>query len=187
VTQSPLAAHPDAATLAAYLDRRLPDADARGVAEHLIACLSCREGLTDVARVTRGERRRKQVVGGVTALGGLAAILVLVALPRDAAVPTPPAAPAERAGEAAGVPAIRVWSGASASALAWSPVAAVAQYRVTLTDAAGDEVWAASTSDTVAPLPPGLELAAGRDYFWVVDALLPDGATATSGTRRLTR
>ena len=186
MTQSPLAAHPDAATLAAYLDRRLPDADARGVAEHLIACASCREGLSDVSRVTRGERRRKQVVGGVTALGGLAAVLVLVALPRDAAVPTPPAAPAERAGEAAGVPAIRAWSG-TPSALAWSPVAEGAQYRVTLTDAAGDEVWAASTSDTLAPLPAGLELAAGRDYFWVVDALLPDGATATSGTRRLTR
>jgi hypothetical protein len=186
VTQSALTAHPDAATLAAYLDRRLPDAEARGVAEHLISCASCREGVTDVARVTRGERRRKQVVGAVTALGGLAAVLVLVALPRDAATPPPPAALAERAGEGAGVAEILAWSGTS-SALAWSPIAAGAQYRVTLTDAAGDEVWAASTTDTLTPLPAGLELAAGRDYFWVVDALLPDGATATSGTRRLTR
>ena len=185
--QSAIAEHPDAATLAAYLDRRLPEEDARGVAEHLIACAACRGGLTDVARVTRIERRRKQAVAGVSVLGGLAAVLVLVALPRDAVAPGAPAAPAERAGEGGGAPAILVWSGTSASALAWSPVAEGAQYRVTLTDAAGAEIWAASTADTLVALPATLELVAGRDYFWVVDALLPDGATATSGTRRLTR
>ena len=190
VTPFPTPAHPDTAALAAYLDRRLPEAEARAVAEHLITCATCRGGASDVARVTRAEQRRKRAIAGVSALGGIAAVVVLVALPRGAGAPAPraaPAVPVERAGEAGSVSAIRVWSGITASTLAWSPVAAAAQYRVTLTDAVGDEVFSAATADTVMPLPASLALAPGRDYFWVVDAIQPDGATATSGTRRITR
>lgn len=179
--------HPDAATLAGYIDRRLADADRGAVAEHLIGCVSCRTSVADVSRVTRAESARRRILAGSVTLVGAAAVLVLLALPRDAAVP--PAGPVERASGPQAPPAMLVWgpAGGSHAIFAWSPVAPGAQYRVSLTDASGEEVWAVSTPDTTATLPASVVLPPGGTYFWVVDALLPDGATASSGIRELSR
>ncbi len=180
-------AHPNAATLAGYIDRRLTEADRGAVAEHLIACVSCRTSVADVSRVTRAEAARRWTLTGAAVMLGTAAILLLVIVPRDAGAP--PSAPVERAGGSAALPAIRVWSPGSGSttAFAWSPVAPGAQYRIAVTDAAGEEIWTVSTSDTTATLPASDLLVQAGDYFWVVDALLPDGATASSGIRQLPR
>ena len=187
MTPSLPGAHPDAVTLAEYIDRRLAEADRGAVAEHLIGCVSCRSNVADVSRVTGAEALRRRALAGATMVMGAAAVLLFVVVPRDATVP--PFEPVERFGGAGAIPAILVWSpdARSTAAFAWSPIAPGAQYRLSLTDAAGDEVWTVSTPDTTATRPASVVLARGADYFWVVDALLPDGGTATSGIRQLPR
>jgi hypothetical protein len=196
VTSPRDAVHPDAVTLAGYIDRRLPEGERRGVAEHLISCGACRESVMDVSRVTRAERTRRRAIGGATAVTGIAAALVLLALPRN-----PPVAasgsfvlPVERAAPIGTLASIRVWGpdtlpGARVAPVtfAWAPIATGAQYRLSLTDASGEERWTASTSDTSVISPTTIDLAPDATYYWVVDALLPDGATASSGIRRLPR
>ena len=187
MSQSRAGAHPDAATLAGYIDRRLAEADRGVVAEHLIGCVACRGSVADVSRITRAEAARRRAFTGGAMVLGAAAVLLLAVLPRDAG--SPPSTPVERVGGAEAIPAILVRSpdARSTAAFAWSPIAPGAQYRLSLTDAAGEEVWTASTSDTTAALPASVALVRGDDYFWVVDALLPDGGTATSGIRQLPR
>lgn len=51
MTPTATANHPDAATLAAYLDRRLPEAERLQVVEHLAACPDCWERTSDAADV----------------------------------------------------------------------------------------------------------------------------------------
>jgi anti-sigma factor RsiW len=191
------ASHPDAVTLAAYIDRRLPDEARRMVAEHLIGCLACRDSVSGVSRVTGVEARRRRTIAAVTAVSGLAAVLVLAALPDGDAVQAPRGRAIERDASAGTSASIRAWtpvpmvpgarSPTGSTLLAWSPVAPGAQYRISLTDAAGDELWTESTADTTVRLPESLVPSVDADYFWVVDALLPDGATATTGTQRLPR
>lgn len=190
------AVHPDAVTLAGYIDRRLPEGERRGVAEHLISCEACRASVMDVSRVTRAESSRKRTIGGATAITGIAAALVLLALPRDAPVAASGsvAPAAERAAAVTTIASIHVWGPdtlpgvrVGSVTFAWAPITSGAQYRLSLTDASGEERWAASTSDTSATPPDTIDLAPDATYYWVVDALLPDGATASSGIRRLPR
>lgn len=196
MTSPRASAHPDAATLAGYIDRRLGGPEQRAVAEHLIACAACRAGVADVSRVTRAEGARKRAIAGAVAVTGAAAVLALAVLPREVRVPAATgSAPIERAAEAGGPASIRVWSPAAAagpsvgpaSRFAWSPVRAGAQYHLSLTDAAGDEIWTMSTADTAVAFPASIELRRGQEYFWVVDALLPDGSVASSGIRQFRR
>jgi hypothetical protein len=191
------ASHPDAVTLAAYIDRRLPDEARQKVAEHLIGCTDCRDSVSGVSRLAGVEARRSRTIAVVTAASGLAAVLVLVALPGGDAEQVSRGPAIEREAGAGTAATIRVWSPvralpgsrapAGSALLAWSPVAPGAQYRITLTDAAGDELWTESTADTTARFPESVAPSADADYFWVVDALLPDGGTATTGTQRLPR
>jgi len=66
-------------------------------------------------------------------------------------------------------------------AFIWRSVEPDAVYRFSLLDAGGDVMWNGTTRDTVLSLTSELLLPPGADYFWYVDALLQDGASATSG------
>ena len=69
----------------------------------------------------------------------------------------------------------------------WSSPAAVkvcVSPTVTVADAGGDPVWRTETRDTAVVLPPDVSLEPGARYVWFVDALLPDGGSATSGVHR---
>jgi hypothetical protein len=68
---------------------------------------------------------------------------------------------------------------------AWESVAPGASYRVTMTDSAGVQIWAAETDQTRMSAPSDLDLEPGASYLWFVDAVLPDGSTATSGVQML--
>jgi len=57
-------------------------------------------------------------------------------------------------------------------------------YRLSVMEAAGQEVWTAETGDTVLALPIQISLGRGRTYFWTVDALGVDGRTRTSRTKQ---
>ena len=57
----------------------------------------------------------------------------------------------------------------------WRPVAGASAYRISITRADGDSVWAASVSDTAVRAPEGTLTQGSGTYFWYVDALLADG------------
>jgi hypothetical protein len=68
----------------------------------------------------------------------------------------------------------------------WGAVEPDARYRLTLSTDEGAEVWTATAPDTILSLPDGVTLNPGASYVWYVDALLMDGTSATTGTRKLT-
>jgi hypothetical protein len=65
--------------------------------------------------------------------------------------------------------------------LVWRSRPGVATYKLSVANASGDSVWAATTGDTAVGLPETLALARGASYFWYVDALLVEGRSVTSG------
>jgi len=69
--------------------------------------------------------------------------------------------------------------------LIWRSAGPRADYTVTLQDSAGRVVWTSTGVDTVAVLPDSVALGAGRTWFWVVDALRPDGQSRSTGLKRL--
>jgi hypothetical protein len=46
-------------------------------------------------------------------------------------------------------------------------------------------VWTESTSDTTLAPRAAAKLSRGGSYFWYVDALGPDGRSATTGVQRI--
>jgi hypothetical protein len=63
----------------------------------------------------------------------------------------------------------------------WGAVPGVATYRLTVSGADGAPVWSGSLPDTALALPDSVTLLVDQRYFWVVDALLDDGATRSTG------
>jgi hypothetical protein len=56
-------------------------------------------------------------------------------------------------------------------------------YRLTLTTEDAIVVWSHTGVDTVATLPETVKLFSGSRYSWIVDAVLSDGATRSTGSR----
>ncbi|HEX4628310.1 MAG TPA: zf-HC2 domain-containing protein [Gemmatimonadales bacterium] len=189
----PTAPHLASTELAGYLDSRLAAADRARIEAHLADCAACRGELIDAGRLLKSlpERRSRFMWGAAGAAGVAAAVVALVVARSGPQVGS--LRPGERGGDA-GTPAIAVvrpGSGAivspSAPEFVWHPAGADAQYRVTLTTERGDVVWASTVlADTVRVVPASVRLRGGQEYFWYVDALLPDGRSATSGVRRFT-
>jgi hypothetical protein len=122
-----------------------------------------------------------------------AAVLVLIVQPGR--VPESQD-PVTRAGEdtategvlrfAAIAPADTVTVTGGSIAFRWHSPSTEASYRITVTNEIGDLLWSETTSDTTVVLPGDVSLEIGETYFWYVDALLPNGGSATSGVQRLT-
>jgi hypothetical protein len=66
----------------------------------------------------------------------------------------------------------------------WHALPEATTYRVTITRADGDSVWAALTADTTAHTPAGLLSPSEGQYYWYVDALLADGRSVAAPIRR---
>jgi putative zinc finger protein len=158
-----------------------PDERAR-VEAHLAECESC---TGEVVAAWRFAGRRR-IRGGWIAIGTAAAALlagVLLWAPRPSGT-----GPVVRGHEPAGggqalaivSPVDRAVVGPDI-ALTWRSRPGVATYKLSVTGADGDSVWASITRDTVAQLPTSLGLAKGASYFWYVDALLAEGRGVTSG------
>jgi len=175
--------------VAAYVDGALSLAARQIVELHLANCEECRHEVAEVVSLVRrfGRRRRFYITLPVAAA---AAILLLAVLPSHV---DERLAPTLRTGVDEGVLVVTVVAPASGDSLpldaigfAWRSFAPDAQYNMLLTTAEGSEVWRISTRDTSAAPPRDLGLMPGQTYFWYVDALLPDGSTATTGIRRFT-
>jgi hypothetical protein len=144
--------------LAAYMDGDLSPGEVREVEAHLVECAECRAEVTEVERVLRGDRgerarRRFLPVLGVAAAAVLV-LLIPVALDRDRpaedTLRTSPGTPEVEALSAI-VALDPVWaqdaSGGYRLELRWAPMEEVTEYRVTLTDSAGETIWSTTTQD----------------------------------------
>ncbi len=155
---------------------------------HLLTCATCREAvrLGMVVRVELGPPKRRSWwwVG----IGAAAAVLIfVVARPPFRSNPN---GIVERGGTE-GLPAITDISPTAEAVLPpervrfmWHSAGPNVQYRLTVTNRQGDIVWSFGTADTAAVLPAGVRVQRGNPYFWYVDALLPDGRSATSRVQR---
>jgi anti-sigma factor RsiW len=176
--------------VAAYVDRTL-DAEARRAADqHLAGCGQCRQEIAEVTSLVRRSAKvpRWYVLG--PAVAAAAALIALAVLPSDSdRVGTPRL----RTGASEGVPHVTAVAPeigdtvvAAGMRLVWRHLAPDARYQISLAAADGAEVWRTTTADTSVVLPDDISLLPGQTYFWYVDALLPDGSSATTGIRRFT-
>ena len=156
---------------------------------HLADCEECRDEIAEVTALARRSARSRWWYIMLPAAAA-AAILLLVGLPSRIGERREPTL---RTAVGEGVSTITVVTPVTGDSvrldgfeLTWRSFAPDAQYNVRLTTAEGTEVWRTSTKDTSATPPSNVGLLPGMTYFWYVDALLPDGSTATTGIRRFT-
>jgi hypothetical protein len=167
--------------LAAYLDRRLPGRDQERIESHLAGCAECRNELLETTQLLRQNRRPRTI-----AIGGLLAAAAAVMLVVRPAMETRSSAAPMRAGPDAAMMVAYGPIGESSSAspaFAWGADQRASTYRLTVTTGEGTTVWSMSTADTVVTLSDSMRLRQGERYLWVVDALLDDGTTRSTGFR----
>lgn len=188
-------AHLTAEDVAAFLDRRMTAADRAGVEAHLTECQRCRGEIAAVQRllIARPVRRWGVLLPtGLTAAA--AAIVAIIVLTVDRSGSGSAVERGQSAAETLRSDAsqrIEVLSPADGDtirpgrlSLSWAAVTGEPTYRLTLTDASGEPVWAGTTTGTSIALPPDVILQSRRTYFWYVDALRADGRAASTGVRR---
>jgi hypothetical protein len=176
--------------VAAYLDNTLSDAECALVRAHLADCDACRQEIVSVSTLLdRGPRLRRRRIA-LSSLAAVAAALTffVVRPPPHSNLPgrepvrgrDMPLASEGVSGVRAIAPIGRQTNGAG-TLFVWHSSAPGTTYRLTVTDDRGRKVWSGSTNDTTLALSGGSALAPDRGYNWYVDALLPDGSTATTG------
>ena len=174
--------------VAGYLDRSLSAGQRELVEGHLADCPECREEIKIAAGLIRSGRQLKIWYWG-SSIAAAAAVILLVAGPF---LRSEPGAPTLRgiSGPDAGVRAISAvapQSGASVNRenlkFVWASIEPDINYRFTLTDLLGEEIWQADIADTAVVLPSDITLVPGESYVWLVDALLLDGRSVTTGSQ----
>ena len=169
--------------LAGYLDDALPAEEKRQTELHLASCGECRTELADVRRLqARGFRLSRPVL---VSLATAAAILLVVAIPRETPAPS-----TVRSGSGTN-PVLEIVAPLPSETVAspvtfiWRSAGSGASYAFSLQREDGTVAWTSSTADTSIAVPDSLELGSGRTWFWYVDALLPDGQSLSTGVQRL--
>jgi anti-sigma factor RsiW len=187
--------HLNSEELAAYLDRRLPADERHRVEAHLAQCAECRSEVVEVTRVLQSRPRERHWYRRRWMIGAAAAAVLLFGLfgplsdsgpPRTDTFRAPDRlADVNREGSVVALsPAAGTVVSPNAVVFAWRGAGADVLYRLAVTDAEGKVVWTESTPDTVFNLPRTVALGRGRTYYWYVDALRPDGSSATTGVHR---
>ena len=188
--------HPETSEIAAYLDDRLPEPAKARLQAHLAECTDCRDEVVELIELMETHERtgRRRWILPVVGAAAVAAVVLLVAVPtvREEVEGPPIVRAPQAAPDREAVRAIEVASPheerpieRTSLAFSWEPVTSDASYRVTVTDSSGIPIWNAETDQTRISPPPDVALDAGASYLWFVDAVLPDGTTATSGVRPL--
>jgi anti-sigma factor RsiW len=161
--------------VSAYLSGTAEPAARARIEAHLADCAECTEELVAVRRLRRAPptmSRRLAVVGAA------AAAVIAVVLVGHRAGPAGPTPPPVRGGGSDAVTTVSPADGTTLDApptFAWHPVSGATAYRISISRADGDSVWAASLRDTVVRAPEGVLTPTPDGYFWYVDALLADG------------
>jgi hypothetical protein len=183
--------------LLAVVERRGAEPERLATLDHTMACAECRRDLEvlraiAVAGAGLGGGVARWRLSWMTAPGlRLAATVALMVAAGGAAMWL-----ARRGGDTAafrsgpggdGVTAISP-SGevqlVQAQTMTWHRTAGALRYQVELLTLAGDSVFAASTADTMLPLPFSVALETGREYLWTVRAQLGDGTQAAAAPLR---
>jgi len=169
--------------VAAYLDRRLPPGDRERVEGHLAGCRECREEVLQTQEaLARGRRPKRLLIASVVLAA--AATLAIVILPTIR--PSGAGNQSETVRGAAGSPSLMALgplgeAPAAGLRFVWGRAAGATIYRLTLSGADGVPLWTANTGDTTLALPDSVRLQTGKPYYWMIDALLGDGTTRSTG------
>jgi hypothetical protein len=186
VAKVPLDAAPDCLdeqALAGLAEGGLPPPQRDSYLAHLAVCARCRAAVSSVAYARSSEAIARELVSldgaarprwrrYALALGATAAATVALLLVSEP--PAPVLVPPHREGLAPVGPAPVTISPAgptrAVTVLRWHSVRGADRYRVTLFDEGGAVLYETALSDTVAALPEGVEIEAGRSYYWMVAA-----------------
>ena len=186
-------AHLDYDDLAAYLDNAMSAEDRERVEAHLSMCDECRAEATAASAAissvpSLGTRRiRPWRLIGIAAAAGLI-IVAGTTLTRGSGN-------REAVRDASTVkvqPTVTVVTPddgrqlGNDRKLTWRSVSAESSYRVTLGDDSAQPIYSVTVQDTSIVVPASVPLASGKKFFWYVDAIRPDGVTATSGLKAFT-
>lgn len=173
--------------VAGYLDQALSEVDSARIRVHLASCAPCRDEIRSASRLLeRAPRARSRFVMPAVAAAAVLAVLLGKAV-IDANSPSEQlrgnTSPAVHEGVSAfqAVAPIGRQRLGDRTVFVWRPMSPLATYRLTLTDERGERIWVQSTTDTSVALADRTALTEGLVYHWYVDALLPDGTTATTG------
>jgi hypothetical protein len=175
--------------VAAYLDNTLSEAECARVKSHLADCDVCREEIVSVSKLLEGAPRSRRRFIALPAIAAAAVLVIVLARPSiDSESPAggqlrgseAPFASEGVSGLKAVAPIGRQTNG-DGIVFVWHPALPGATYRFTLTDDLGGKIWVGSTTDTTLALPGETSLPGNRGYHWYVDALRPDGSSATTG------
>lgn len=163
--------------IAAYLDRRLGQAERDEAERHMAACAVCRKEVLAAQQLVGRSRLLPRLIGAAAIL---AATLTIMLVTR-----APPAEPVRDDGRQASIVAVGPSGDVPAAGLrfVWQRVPGAEVYRVTVTAAAGATHWTASTADTALALPDSVVLPRQQRLFWVTDVLLRDGTSGSTGLR----
>lgn len=169
--------------MARYLDRRLSPEERDRIEDHLASCAECREQTLGAQQLLGRARRPRFIVAG-SALAAAAAVLILIARVEPAREQSvPPLRGVARDNIA--LTAYGPIGDAKRENLrfVWGSASGAVSYRLSVTASDGAQVWSHSGVDTVSSLPRSVGLRAGVRYLWVVDAVLRDGSTRSTGLR----
>lgn len=180
-----MTAHLTSAQIGEFLEHALPDEERRMVSAHLAECDDCRSDLVEVGRAVRQESPSPFRRTWAVALGAAAVLAFLLVQPWDQ---DPGSTEIFRddvsTGARTAVEIVRPVADArvgEAPRFVWRSADPEAVYRFTLSSETGQILHSTTTSDTLLRLPDELQLTPNEKFYWVVDALLPDGRTTTSG------
>lgn len=187
--------HLSSEELSAYLDAETSPEEKATLQAHLADCDACRAEVAELTDLLRNQGRRRfwSIAIPTAAVAAVAALMLAGPLGRrggdDPAVQLRPGSSAEFEAMPE-IPVISPESGATVDPahveFVWAAFGEDPAYRLTLADEGGDPLWTLETTETRTSLPENVRLAPGERYFWFVDALLPDGKTATTGMNTLT-
>ena len=164
-------------TAAAFVDGRLSRRERALAEEHLSNCAECRREITEVGALVR-PRRRLPAFAVPLAAAAAVVLLVVGTNGRNGSAPevlrsNPEVAKVQTVapGNNQPVPA--------APAFVWHHVSDAIQYRLTVTNAAGDVVTEKLTTDTTAIV----QLTPAQSFQWYITATLRDGSVLSSSAR----
>jgi hypothetical protein len=167
--------HLEVEEIVGYTAGTLSSSARERVERHLADCTECTSEIVAVSRLhqpvrTRTRRLAIAAAAAAAVIGGIA-VLGPGVLHR---------APAEAPIRGESQPAVVVILPANSALLhqapdfVWRPVAGATTYRISVSRADGDSVWATTTSDTSVSAPDALSRAGPGVYYWYVDVLLND-------------
>jgi Putative zinc-finger len=167
--------------IASYLDRGVSPLDRDRIENHLVECVACRENVTEAQQLLRHVRkpRRVFITGAVLAVAAVAVVMIRPQRSNDQLVSRDAAA----ASRALPVYAPEGQVQPSRAGFIWGADSDAVSYRITVSLPDGSTVWSGNDTDTTVILPDSVRLRSGERYVWVVDAILSDGSTRSTGLK----